>query len=109
MTSTSSSPLLPIPKVPKHYMGLLGNLPDVDPTFFVRSLWQLSALYGDIFELDLIHRKVVVISNYELINDVADDGRFEKSISAALEELRPLIKDALFSAYPDEMVRTLRL
>ncbi|KAB8576180.1 hypothetical protein FH972_025708 [Carpinus fangiana] len=93
---------LPIPQPPTHLYGYLGNLPDLDPAFALRSIWRLADLYGPIFKLDLVKRQSVVLSNYELIKEVLSDDRFEKNVTGALQELRPLIKDALFSAYPHE-------
>jgi len=104
MTQPDYEETLPIPQIPKQYLGLLGNLPDIDPSFTAKSFWRFQELYGDIYEVDLINRKVVVLSNYELISDVLDDNRYEKVIAGALEHLRPFVKDALFTAYPGEPV-----
>lgn len=95
---------LPIPAVPKKYLGLLGNLPDVDGSFILKSWWELSDLYGPIFSVDLFGEKTVLLHNYELINDVADDDRFEKAIGGALVYVRDQIGDGLFTAYNDEVV-----
>lgn len=98
----SELPIKPIPQVPKHWFT--GNLPDIDPSFLAKSLWRLTDLYGPIFRLDLGGADMIVISNYEFLKEVQQDDRFEKQISAALVEMRPLLKDALFSAHPWEEV-----
>ena len=95
---------LPIPQVPPRYYGLAGNLPDLDPTFMARSIWRLADLYGPIFQLDLVNRKMVVVSSYELLKDVMDDDKFEKVVAGGLKEVRAIIKDGLFTAYGDEIV-----
>lgn len=95
--------LEPIPQPPTHLYGVLANLPEIDPSFPLSSFWRLHALYGPIFQLDLVSRKVIVLSSYELAHEVMDDERFEKVITAGLKELRPLIKDGLFSAFPHEL------
>jgi cytochrome P450/NADPH-cytochrome P450 reductase len=59
-------------------------------------------VYGEIFRLDLAGRKTVVCSSYETVNDLCDWSRFEKPVQGALEELRALIGDGLFSSYPGE-------
>ncbi|KAL1631997.1 hypothetical protein SLS56_004042 [Neofusicoccum ribis] len=94
--------LEPIPQPPTHLYGMLANLPEIDPSFPLSSFWRLQALYGPIFQLDLISRKVIVLSSYELAHKIMDDEKFEKVITAGLMELRPLIKDGLFSAFPHE-------
>lgn len=104
MSELNHETSLSIPQVPKQYLGLLGNLPDIDPSFAAKSFWRLQELYGDIYELDLLNRKVVIISNYDLISDVLDDNRYEKVVTGPLKELRPFVKDALFTAFPDEPV-----
>ncbi|KAK4905254.1 hypothetical protein LTR66_017827, partial [Elasticomyces elasticus] len=96
------SAIEPIPQVPKKYFGLLGNLPDIEPTFQLKSFWNLSELYGPIFELDFLSRKVIAIANVELAQQVLDDQHFEKVISGALFELRPFVGDGLFTAFSDE-------
>ena len=98
------SKLLPIPQVPTHFFGLAGNLPDVDPSFLAKSIWRLADLYGPIFQLDLLNRKMIVISSYELLRDVMDDDRFEKIVAGGLVQVRAIVKDGLFTAYGDEMV-----
>ncbi|KAF9641129.1 putative cytochrome p450 protein [Lasiodiplodia theobromae] len=77
----------PIPQPPTYLYGMLANLPEIDPSFPLSSFWRLHALYGPIFQLDLISRKVIVVSNYELAHEVMDDEKFEKAITAGLKEL----------------------
>ena len=96
--------LVPIPQPPTHAYGFLGNLPDVDPSFAIKSLRHLSEIYGPIFQLDFVSKKVIVVSSYELAHEVAGDERFEKFITGPLKELRPLSGDALFTAGNHEPV-----
>jgi cytochrome P450/NADPH-cytochrome P450 reductase len=103
-SADGTSGLLPIPQVPTHLFGLVGNLPDVDSSFFARSIWRLADLYGPIFQLDLLARKTIVISSYELLKEVMDDDRFEKFLGNGLVEVRAIVKDGLFTAYGDEPV-----
>ena len=42
------------------------------------------------------------ISNYELLNEVSDEKRFEKAISGGLLQLRHLSHDGLFTAFTHE-------
>lgn len=95
---------VPIPQPPTHAYGFLGNLPDIDPSFAIKSLRHMSELYGPIYQLDFVSRRVIVISSYELAHEVANDERFEKFVSGALQELRALSKDALFTARNHEPV-----
>ena len=96
--------IVPIPQPPTHAYGFLGNLPDVDPSFATQSLRHLSEIYGPIYQLDFVSKKIIVVSSYELAHEVADDERFEKFITGPLKELRPMIGDALFTAGNHELV-----
>ncbi|KAI8629786.1 cytochrome P450 [Xylariaceae sp. FL1651] len=87
----------PIPQPPVHWFT--GNLPEMDPAFPLASVWRLAAVYGDIYKLDLVTRKLIILSSYDLINEVMDESRFEKSPTGPLKELRALLGDGLFSAY----------
>lgn len=75
----------------------------MDPSFFAKSIWRLADLYGPIFQLDMINRKMVVISNYELCREVLNDDKYEKIVSGGLKEVRAVAKDGLFTAYGDEL------
>lgn len=96
--------IVPIPQPPTHAYGFLGNLPDVDPSFALKSLRHLSELYGPIYQLDLLSRKFVVVSSYQLAHEVCDDEHYEKIVTGQSTELRALSKDALFTAHNHEPV-----
>ncbi|KAI0799063.1 cytochrome P450 [Xylaria sp. FL0064] len=98
--SVNEDAIVPIPQPPTHWFT--GNLPEMDPSFPLSSYWRLAAVYGDIFKLDLVARKTVILSSYELINEVMDESRFRKYPSGPLQELRALLGDGLFTAYWNE-------
>jgi hypothetical protein len=92
----------PIPQPSIHWFTK--NIPDVNPNFPMESIWRLADIYGPIYKLDFVTNQVLVLSSHELINEVCDEDRFEKSIVGALKETRALLGDGLFTAYPDEDV-----
>jgi hypothetical protein len=94
--------LEPIPQPPEYWF--VGNLPEMDPAFPIRGMWRLMDIYGRIFKVNLLGFEVIAVSDYELINEVCDQDRFEKAIGNALEDTRALLKDGLFTAYRDEPV-----
>ena len=96
--------IVPIPQPPTHAYGFLGNLPDIDPSFALKSIRHLSELYGQVYQLDLLSRKVIVVSSYELAHEVCDDEHYEKTVAGPTKELRALSKDALFTAHNHEPV-----
>ncbi|KAJ3570152.1 hypothetical protein NPX13_g5828 [Xylaria arbuscula] len=92
--------IVPIPQPPTHWFT--GNLAEMDASFPASSFWRLAAIYGDIFKLDLVVRQAVVVSSYELVNEVLDETRFRKKPTGPLKELRGLLGDGLFTAYWEE-------
>jgi cytochrome P450/NADPH-cytochrome P450 reductase len=92
----------PIPQPPTHWFAR--NLPEINPNFPISSVWRLASVYGDIVKVDLVTRQNIMVSSYELCNEVMDESRFHKSPTGALKELRALLGDGLFSAYGHEAV-----
>lgn len=96
-----------IPQPPMHWV--IGNAAEMDPKFPASSIWRLADLYGPIFKLNIVGREFLVLSNFELINEVMDDDRFEKYVGGGLEQVRALAGDGLFTAYGNEPVSTLEI
>lgn len=94
------SKLLPIPAPPhKHYFGLLGHAPDLDPLLPVKSYWSLMDTYAPIYKLDLgMQYPRVFVGSRELVNEMADDNRFSKFTHRLHREMRAVFGDGLFSA-----------
>jgi cytochrome P450 / NADPH-cytochrome P450 reductase len=94
---------IPIPHPPEKLFTK--NLTEIDSNFAASSFWRLAEIYGPIFSLNLIKRKIIVISDYELINEVCDDNLYEKLVTGVQENIRPLTKNGLFTSYSDEEAR----
>ena len=90
----------PIPQ-PKPWL-LLGNIPSIDGKNGIQSLMRLSAEHGPIFRLRILGRSILVVGGHDLVDELCDDTRFEKKNSRALENMRPVVGDGLFTAYNDE-------
>ncbi|HEY6882012.1 MAG TPA: cytochrome P450, partial [Polyangiales bacterium] len=94
-------PQQPIPQPPK--APVLGNLTQLDGDAPVQSLMQLSKRFGPIYQMEILRRnRMIVLSSQELVNEVCDEKRFDKAISAPLEYIRALAGDGLFTAYTHE-------
>jgi len=48
------------------------NISDINPEFPISSIWRLADTYGEIYQLDFITHKSVIISSYDLINEICD-------------------------------------
>lgn len=92
----------------------LAVIPQPPTTFLLRHLRVLNAAqpihdmvalarqYGPIYQLDMRRRVLIVVSGYDLVHELCDDKRFEKSIRGALGLVRRFAGDGLFTARTQE-------
>ena len=92
--------LEPIPQ-PKPW-PLLGNIPSIDGKNGIQSLMRLAAQHGPIFRLRILGRSILVVGGHDLVDELCDETRFAKKNSRALDNMRPVVGDGLFTAYNDE-------
>jgi cytochrome P450/NADPH-cytochrome P450 reductase len=92
--------LVDIPQPPTK--PVLGNLLDLDRIAPVQGLVKLAQRYGIIYRLALRGTYLVVVSGHELVEELCDETRFDKSISGALRKVRKFTGDGLFTANTSE-------
>ncbi|KAI5248664.1 cytochrome P450 [Aureobasidium subglaciale] len=80
----------------------LGNINDIDPEVPVKSLMDIADKYGSIYSLSILGKRRVIVSSVELLNEICDEKRFGKVVTAALGEVRNLTGDGLFTAHNGE-------
>src|SRR5262249_722197 len=87
--SLSKEPVIsrpePIPQPPGH--PFIGNLFDVDMRNPVASLMDLARKYGPIYRLSVRNRSRVVASGHELVAELCDDTRFDKTLGPITKAL----------------------
>jgi len=90
--------LEPIPRPPGHL--LIGNLLDLDASHPMEGLMDLARQYGSIYELTVPGRgSRIIVSGYELVNELCDDSRFDKLVGSGLRVLaEDPVGPGLFSA-----------
>lgn len=93
MTSTIPTP----PSIP-----FLGHVASIEREVPLRSFRLLSEQYGEIYELNILGRKLLVVSSAKLMSDVSDDKKFYKNMSGPLMQVRNAVGDGLFTAYGEE-------
>ncbi len=91
---------IPIPQ-PKTF-GPLGNIPLIDKDAPTLSFWKIADEYGPIFRFEAFGFKMYFVSGHELVAEVCDESRFDKSLSGGLYFLRALGGDGLFTSKTKE-------
>jgi cytochrome P450/NADPH-cytochrome P450 reductase len=92
--------LAAIPKPPGH--PIIGNMLDLQGETPLLNLVELAKIYGPIFRLEIAGRSLIVLSSYELVNEVCDDHRFDKFLGPGLMQARVIVGDGLFTAWSHE-------
>jgi cytochrome P450/NADPH-cytochrome P450 reductase len=95
----SDNPLHPIPSPPRKFM--IGNMLAVRASAPIQDMMQLSRDLGPIFWLDMMGKPLVVVSGFDLVDELCNEERFAKSTRGALRKLRP-IAHGLFTADTEE-------
>jgi cytochrome P450/NADPH-cytochrome P450 reductase len=62
----------------------------------------LARKMGPIFELAIMDKTFTVASGFEIVDELCDEKRFDKSVSGALGRVRDMAGDGLFTAYTSE-------
>ena len=92
--------LTPIPHPPRTFV--LGNLLSLTTISPVQDMMKLAQEYGPIYWLDMLGKPVVIVSGFDLVDELCDESRFDKSVRGALRRLRDFAGDGLFTAYTQE-------
>ena len=89
-----------IPQPPAKF--LVGNLLDMEAGKHVQSFMRIAQEYGPIVQLELPGRTLVLVSNYELVNELCDESRFDKKVWSPLRKVRTFAGDGLFTSETQE-------
>jgi cytochrome P450/NADPH-cytochrome P450 reductase len=91
----------PIPQPPG--CPVLGNLFDVRGADTpIQALMKLARQNGAIFRLRVGPRNLVVVSGFDLVDEICDDKRFDKMLGAGLISARSVAGDGLFTSWTQE-------
>ncbi len=89
-----------IPQPPQKF--LLGNMLDLSAGEPVQDMIRLAREYGPIYRMVFRKRVVIIVSGQELVNELSDEKRFDKTIRGALGLVRRFAGDGLFTAKTQE-------
>jgi cytochrome P450/NADPH-cytochrome P450 reductase len=97
---TSPNKLDPIPHPRKK--PVVGNMLSLDPNAPVQDLVRLSKELGPIFWLDMMGAPLVIVAGHDLIDELSDEKRFDKTVRGSLRRVRAVGGDGLFTADTSE-------
>ncbi|NVE93273.1 bifunctional cytochrome P450/NADPH--P450 reductase [Altererythrobacter lutimaris] len=96
----STTELTTIPQPPGQ--PIIGNALTVDANRQIQSLMELADEYGPIFQLDMMGTPLIVVSGADLVAEVCDEKRFDKTVRGPLKRLRLIGGDGLFTGDTDD-------
>ena len=97
---SSKNRLDPIPQPPTK--PVVGNMLSLDSAAPVQHLTRLAKELGPIFWLDMMGSPIVVVSGHDLVDELSDEKRFDKTVRGALRRVRAVGGDGLFTADTSE-------
>ena len=92
--------LVPIPQPPGK--PIVGNAFTVDSSRLIQSLMELAEEYGPIFKLEVMGTPLVFVSGADMVAEMCDETRFDKSVRGPLKRLRLIAGDGLFTGDTDD-------
>jgi cytochrome P450 / NADPH-cytochrome P450 reductase len=96
----SSNRLSPIPHPPTK--PVVGNILSLDATAPIQHMMRLAKELGPIYWLDMMGAPLVVVSGADLVDEISDEKRFDKSVRGSLRRVRAVGGDGLFTAHTNE-------
>src|SRR3954467_12177402 len=92
---SSKNRLDPIPQPPTK--PVVGNMLSLDSAAPVQHLTRLAKELGPIFWLDMMGSPIVVVSGHDLVDELSDEKRSDKTVRGALRRVRAVGGDGLFT------------
>lgn len=87
--------LHPIPK--PDGLPFLGNIMTVDANHPLQDLMEISREMGPIFWMDFMGKASILVSGADLVAELCDEKRFDKTVRGPLKRLRAIGGDGLFT------------
>ena len=81
---------------------VVGNMLSVDKDQPLQSLMQLTRELGPIIRMDMMGTPLVVVSGYDLVEELCDETRFDKAVRGSLRRVRAIGGDGLFTGDTQE-------
>ena len=81
---------------------LVGNLFDIGAGSHVQDFMKIAQEYGPIVQMDFPGRQLVLVSGFDLVDELSDESRFDKKVWSPLRKVRAFAGDGLFTAKTQE-------
>ncbi|WP_050929762.1 bifunctional cytochrome P450/NADPH--P450 reductase [Aestuariivita boseongensis] len=81
---------------------VVGNMLSVDKDQPLQSLMQLTRELGPIIRMDMMGTPLVVVSGFDLVDELCDETRFDKAVRGSLRRVRAIGGDGLFTGDTQE-------
>ncbi len=91
-----TNPLHPIPNPAG--TPFIGNMLTLDAKAPLQSLMELTRKMGPIFWLNMMGKPMIIASGPEIIKELSDETRFDKSVRGPLRRVRSIGGDGLFTS-----------
>lgn len=93
--------LEPIPQPPRsRFTGNLAQLKLADTP--MEAMMKVAEEFGPIFRLEVGGNTTIIVSNFDLANELFDTRRFDKGIGPGLKQVRNFNSEGLFSSFTHE-------
>ncbi len=96
----SDEQFAPIPQPPR--WPLVGHTLKISAETTIADFVRLARDYGPIYQLEFPGRKVIIVSSFELVDELCNEQRFDKKVHTGLQHIRAFTGDGLFTAYTQE-------
>lgn len=81
---------------------IVGNMLSLDSAAPIQNLARMAKELGPIFRLDMMGSPLLVVSGHDLVDELSDDKRFDKTVRGALRRVRSIGGDGLFTGDTNE-------
>lgn len=90
-----------IPQPPT--VPFLANVPLLDLSLPIKSFTQLAQQYGELYQFKFPDGHIVLhVNSQPILKQISDDKHYKKIVNGALEEVRNVVGDGLFSAHLED-------
>ncbi|MEM7240886.1 MAG: cytochrome P450 [Pseudomonadota bacterium] len=81
---------------------IVGNMLSVDANAPLQSMMEMTRELGPIIRMDMMGKPILIVSGFDLVDELSDEKRFDKTVRGSLRRVRAIGGDGLFTGDTDE-------